>query len=360
MGDSEEKAQPDVPAWQKAPPHDSQTTATATEPPATLEQARKFLQDPHVLKESTERKQEFLRGKGISQSDIDVLLKEVAQEAQADPPVTPTAALEEKQSQTTEPSVKPDASPLESAASRSFDRPPIVTYPEFLTKPVRPPPLMTMNGFLNTLYAFGGLSTLVYGTSKYVLEPMVQSLTEARISLHETAHDDLTKLVEKLETVVSELPPSIKKDHAVEGEAYRDDDEKSSYDDPSELFHRDVGVQTSLPPSPTLAIATPSQTEPASATQARRLAQLVDRVKDISEGLTDQTESLGDVKTVLDVLTSDLSVLSSAQAGSDYGGGFSVYGSRNEPDDEIKKAKENIRRVKGVLLSTRSFPASTR
>jgi hypothetical protein len=33
------------------------------------------------------------------------------------------------------------------------------------------------------------------------------------------------------------------------------------------------------------------------------------------------------------------------------------YGRSSEPDDEIKKAKENIRRVKGVLLSARSFPA---
>lgn len=255
--------------------------------------------------------------------------------------------------------MKPEPSSFESAASRTFDRPPIVTYPEFLTKPVRPPPLMTVNGFLNTLYAFGGISTLVYGTSKYVLEPMVQSLTEARISLHETARDDLTKLVDKLETVVSELPATAKKDHAVEGEAYRDDDEKSSYDDPAELFHRDVGVQTSLPPSPALGFSTPLSTEPTSVVQARRLTQLVERVKDISEGLTDQTETLGDVKMVLNDLTSDLSVLSSAQAGSDFGG-YSMYGSRNEPDDEIKKAKENIRRVKGVLLSTRSFPASTR
>jgi hypothetical protein len=34
--------------------------------------------------------------------------------------------------------------------------------------------------------------------------------------------------------------------------------------------------------------------------------------------------------------------------------------SKNEPDDEVRKARDNIRRIKGVLLSTRSFPASTR
>lgn len=90
MGDSDEKIKPDVPAWQQAPPQDAQTTGSTEEPPATLEQARKFLQDPQVRIESAERKREFLRGKGISQRDIDALLEEVAQEEQADPPVTPT------------------------------------------------------------------------------------------------------------------------------------------------------------------------------------------------------------------------------------------------------------------------------
>ena len=139
---------------------------------------------------------------------------------------------------------------------RKEDRPPIVTYPEFLTKPAQPPPLMTANGFLNTIYAFGGLSTLLYGTSKFVVEPMVQSLTEARISLHDSAKQDLEKLVDKLESIVSEIPAAAKKNQLVHtGGAGRDgeednDDAKSSYEDPAELFHRDIGVQTSLPSSP--------------------------------------------------------------------------------------------------------------
>lgn len=34
--------------------------------------------------------------------------------------------------------------------------------------------------------------------------------------------------------------------------------------------------------------------------------------------------------------------------------------SQPEPDDEVKKVKENIRRLKGVFLSTRNFPLSTK
>jgi len=258
-------------------------------------------------------------------------------------------------SQPTQPSQVTNTQTVE----KKEDRPPIITYPEFLTKPVRPPPLMTVNGFLNTLYAFGGFSTLVYGTSKFVLKPMVQSLTEARNSLHESAKDDLTKLVEKLESVVSEIPPAKA---AVHTEEYHDDDDKSSYDDPTELFHRDIGVQTSLPSSPAESTFEPSPEESASVQQARRVAELVASVKAVSDGIVGQTEDLGDVKSLLDVFRDELDQLSSAHTGPDYGSGFSMYGSanRNEPDDEIKKAKENIRRVKGVLLSTRSFPGSTR
>lgn len=242
------------------------------------------------------------------------------------------------------------------------DRPPIITYPEFLTKPVRPPPLVTVNGFLNTLYAFGGFSTLLYGASKYVLEPMVQSLTEARISLHGSAKEDLTKLIDKLETVVSELPPTAKKTDLQVGaeQSARDDDEKSNYEDPTELFHRDIGVQTSLPSSP---IPPPSELappEPASARQARRLTELVSSVKAVSDGLVGQQEELNDIKSLLGVFRDELDRLS-LESGGEWATGYSVFSAnRNEPDDEIKKAKENIRRVKGVLLSTRSFPASTR
>lgn len=246
---------------------------------------------------------------------------------------------------------------IEPPPAKKEDRPPIVTYPEFLTKPARPPPLVTVNGFLNTLYAFGGLSTLVYGASRFVVEPMVNTLTEARISLHDTANRDLTKLVSKLESTVSEIPPPKPKDTPADKD---DDDAVSSYDDPTELFHRDIGVQTSLPASPQQPPAQPA-TAAANPTIAhtQNLLRLTNAVKTLNEGLVDHTESLGDVQTVLDMLKQDLDKLSAAAA-TDFVGGFSLYGaaSKNEPDDEIKKAKENIRRVKGVLLSTRSFPAS--
>ncbi len=194
---------------------------------------------------------------------------------------------------------------------------------------------------------------------------MVNTLTDARISLHDTANQDLTKLVSKLESTVSELPPPKPSKSLPADAPTKDDDAASSYDDPTELFHRDIGVQTSLPSSPTLRSARqqqpPGQLPPPNPTvrQTQHLVRLTAAVKSLNEGLVDHTESLGDVQTVMDMLKQDLDKLSAAAA-TDFVGGFSLYGaaSKNEPDDEIKRAKENIRRVKGVLLSTRSFPAS--
>ncbi|GAB1313356.1 Peroxisomal membrane protein PEX14 [Madurella fahalii] len=373
MGDSDKEHRTEAPATQPAqsaqPAQPIPETAAEEPKPqkTTLEQARKFLQDDQVQNATPERRVEFLKSKGLSERDIEGLLKEVTQDARPEPQNS-THSREEA---------------IESLIIKKEDRPPIVTYPEFLTKPARPPPLVTVNGFLNTLYAFAGLSTVVYGASRYIVQPMVDSLTEARISFHGTAKEDLAKLVAKLESTVSEIPPPKPKSTKTNpaDDSNNDDDNNdaiSSYDDPTELFHRDIGVQTSPPPTPraTMATATSpfgiapshsrqsseqSRKETPAAQQARRLSSLVSSLKTLSDGLVAQTESLGDVKTVLDLLKEDLDKLSAAQT-TDFVGGYSLYGvsGRNEPDDEIKRAKENIRRVKGVLLSTRSFPATTR
>ncbi len=96
MGDSEDTNKPQAPpAWQMAQPSPSpspeepRAETTDTNVTSTLEQARKFLQDPDVQKETAERKAEFLRGKGIPQSDINELLKDSTQEAYAEPQTEP-------------------------------------------------------------------------------------------------------------------------------------------------------------------------------------------------------------------------------------------------------------------------------
>lgn len=248
----------------------------------------------------------------------------------------------------------------------------MITYPEFLTKPTRPPPLVTANGILNTLYAFAGISTLLYGTSKYLVQPMVENLTEARYDLHETTSQNLAKIIEKLESTVSEIP-APKKSTAAAGAAdgaNKDaaDDDASSADDPTEMFHRDIGTQTSIPSTPFLTTwgenknSDSDKEKSATDRQADKLTWFKNQAAWLKTTVVADADDVADLKSKMDVLKDDLVQLAYPSPSDYAGSSYSLYGGprKNEPEDEIKKARDNIRRVKGVLLSTRNFPASAR
>lgn len=380
MGEEDKEEGGSIPSWQQAASTTRDSGAT------TLEQARTFLQDESVRESSREKKVEFLKSKGLGEADINTLLDETDARAvvatrtstTATTPDTQHAAKLEPRSGPTHDTVGAFSDP-----GTRTDQPPIITYPEFLTKPAKPPPLITAPGLLNSLGIVAGLSTFVYGATKYLVSPMVDSLTEARVDFHENANKNLSRLVEKLEHAVSEIPESY---HAAGNKAalatnthaaaeYIDaaDDDASSYDDPTELFHRDVGVQTSPPPSPgglsyptggSAAAATGAATKHSSAVatqqQADKMRRLITSIRDLSTDLTSQADGFGEAKSVLDDFGRDLHTLTYPPESFGVGSGY-LYGSaRSEPEDEIKKVKSNIRSVKGVLLSTRSFAAPTR
>jgi hypothetical protein len=187
---------------------------------------------------------------------------------------------------------------------------------------------------------------------------MVEALTESRHDLFEQTSQKLSAVIEKLESTVSELPGEKLDLHLIS-------DNASDAEDPTELFHRDIGTQTSTPPSPVLGDNLPDTKNDApgsaSAKQTRDLNELVSSLKDIRAGLTTDAEEVANTRTVIDVLRDELEVLTYPPK-PDFVGGYSLYGNanKNEPDDEIRRAKENIRRIKGVLLSTRNFPTSAR
>jgi hypothetical protein len=84
MGESEEENKQEV----LANPADQQSATPATAPEAEqttpreekLAQAKKFLQDAEVKNTTPERKAEFLKSKGLVDSDIEGLLNEVTQD----------------------------------------------------------------------------------------------------------------------------------------------------------------------------------------------------------------------------------------------------------------------------------------
>lgn len=380
MGDSDESnAQASlVPSWQQVAAEDSGSQTPSSE--SIADRARRFLQDEEVKNSSTDKKIEFLKSKGLEGADINRLLEESSRTT-VQPTTTKTTETqisgpELREIQVSPPEAKPD-------------QPPIITYPEFLTKPAKPPPLITASGLVNSLGLVAGFSTLVYGATKHIVSPMVDALNEARIDFYQNTNKNLTQLVEKLEQTVSELPANYHNtagkrttaSAAAAGEKQGgdddDDENDSDYDDPSEMFHRDVGVQTSplAPPSPSSATSasglghghghgyTSSSSSP-SAEQAQHHTDRLDRlsvgVRNLATDVIRQAEDLAQTKTVLDLFGSDLHALTYPPESFGMGSTY-LYGSqRSEPDDEIKRVKQSIRGVKGVLLSTRSFPATTR
>ncbi|OHE96152.1 hypothetical protein CORC01_08529 [Colletotrichum orchidophilum] len=401
MSDSDDNGStPGIPAWQrdqkKEPELEPETSQDAKQEDGVssrvdrLEVARKFLQDDEIKDAPREAKETFLKSKGISPEDIEQLLgssvSEPAQETirteQSLPSLSQattsssSAPAHTLPSQTPPSPSPPSPSPPpqnELSFPRQTDQPPVITYPEFLTKPTRPPPLITANGILNTLYAFAGISTLLYGTNKYLVQPMIENLTEARYDLHETTLQNLAKIIEKLEGTVSEIPAPKKTSPTAEG-AYKDADDGSSSvsdEDPSEMFHRDIGTQTSIPSTPLASSGNrfsgagenedSDREKSATDRQADKLAWFKNQAAWLKTTVVGDADDVADLKAKMDVLKDDLVQLAYPSP-SDYGSSYSLYGGprKNEPDDEIKKARDNIRRVKGVLLSTRNFPASAR
>ncbi|KAK0385574.1 hypothetical protein NLU13_6752 [Sarocladium strictum] len=367
MGDSEDK--PAIPSWQRNKPSDAPeadnlsgdgtTSETASSTPATAEDqlgvARRFLRDDAVKNESREKKVSFLKEKGISDSDIETLLAELPSAQTSDTESTTNASTYSNTSSSSSP-------PSSTTTLSTTDRPPIVTYPEFLTQPAQPPPLVTTTALVTTLSTFAGLATLLHGTSRYLIQPMHESLTEARLDFHATASQRLDALVSRLEEAVSVVPPlSFGKRSAAAG-----DDTDSEADDPTEMFHRDISTQTANLEELAPAASTTPAPSPSEA-QATRLQELVSSLQPVNESFRTQSTDFDDIGTLIDVFRDDLQAMGGKSSQSIYGlgsgsayGGYSYQlGSLKEPDDEIKKARDGIRRIKGLLLSTRNFPAST-
>jgi hypothetical protein len=245
-------------------------------------------------------------------------------------------------------------------------QPPIITYPEFLVTPTSPSPLITKGRLLTTLYLFSGLSALLYGTNTYLITPMLASLTTSRLSLAETASANLQKLITQLEGMVSEIPASVQKHGLLEGEEKEDDE---SDGDPTEMFHRDIGVQTSMPTSPSL--SRPGSPKPDSSAaildnQANRLNSLKSTLQELVDDSAREGHDVTELEGTIGILKEYLDGM--AYVTPQYGyssmvGGYSGsggYGTSKDPDDEISKVKAGIRGVKGVLLSARSFPGGIR
>ncbi|KFY52255.1 hypothetical protein V496_08576, partial [Pseudogymnoascus sp. VKM F-4515 (FW-2607)] len=210
--------------------------------------------------------------------------------------------------------------------------------------------LITASRLLKTLYLFGGLSTLLYGTSTYLVAPMASALSDSRHELAATAQAHLDNFISKLKPLVSEVPQPV----LAQGEHYEDKDGEDSDGDPTEMFHRDIGVQT----SPIISRpSSPSQDPKVSVAeaQAKKASTIGAILSDVDLTIASELHEASNLQTGIDDLKKYLDSLMYSPPTFSYGAG-SAFGSKRDEDDEIGRVKREIRAVKGVLLTARSFP----
>jgi hypothetical protein len=391
MSDSSDSTKALIPDWQRATPSppsnepsSEQKLSPSDDSPASrsalIEQASRFLEEESIRDAPIDRKISFLESKGLQNDEIQKLLgvsrnPEVSSKTEATPSETPKGASEPSASKSnlqTSQSLSPQ-SKVPSQPSR--DIPPVITYPEFLLQAQKPPPLITAHCLLYTLYLTGGLAAALYGTGKYLVAPMIESLTSARHELAETAQTNLAKLNEKLTANVSKIPPSSLQSHphATNTDA---EDAESITSDPTELFHRDMATQTTptmtRSPSPSSASSSQSQELPKkdiTISHTQRLNVIHLHLSEFVAGEDAAVTSMEENKEVMSELQSYLDTLiygsvnsgySNGMYGSLYSGGGYDGGSgqgKEAEDDAVAQFKAEIRGVKGALLSARNFPS---
>ncbi|KAK7553328.1 peroxisomal membrane anchor protein conserved region-domain-containing protein [Phyllosticta citricarpa] len=397
MSGSSSDSKPGIPAWQRpsTPATPSSSSATDESRPSTpstsssssektaddseasqasssngqeqksgmlLEHAKLFLKDVTIRDAPAERKRQFLQSKGVNDEDINELLGDSKGQETA-----PAASVAKKSprefgnytdySQAT-PKSTPSAQPTPPTTSR--DVPPIVTYPEFLTQPMSPPPLITASRIFNVMTAFAGFGAVTYGVSNYLVKPMIEALTDARRDFASNTQENLDKLNTKLESMVSTIPFGPKKPVA---DVEKDESDIESVSDPTELYHRDIGVQTSPSLSRRGSHASESSQASAELTTSQKQETDVEKLSGFAQDFNNLMESnmqseeavatqLGELRTYL----TEMAYSSPYYGGDMYSSRFGS--SKPSDDDAIEAFKADIRSVKGVFLSAKNFPSS--
>ncbi|CAD0026478.1 unnamed protein product [Aureobasidium pullulans] len=404
------------PTWQRHAT-DASAQAAKQEHDASLSavhHVRKFLEDPAVKDAPLHKKKAFLLSKNVSEDMIYQVLGSIDAQDATDTDGSKEAARQEFEASKAEPSTdgsteaakqefdaskkspQPpsyvrttdgsteaakqefDASKAVSFSAAEFkatnpsttpapallrrDVPPIITYPEFLVQPQKPPPLVTVSRLINATYIAGALTASAYALSKYIIAPMADNLNDARHDLFEHTIDHVSEFNDKLSKLVSTVPSSVKSLPQTPAE-FADFDNESVTSDPTELFHRDVGTQTSPSLSRRPSVASDIEVirpDTVPLKQTNRLEIMKSHISEIlegseSNGASNQTlqESISETRHYLDGLyytppsyswNADNSLNTSGT-------------SKDKQPDAAVALKAEIRGVKGVLLSAKRFPS---
>ncbi len=337
---------------------------------ALLEQAHKFLQDKSVRNAPVEKKRAFLESKGLGKDEIEIALHPANTGSPDSKLAIPdsTPELRQQASLFASPNPADDDQPPP-LPKRNI--PPIITYPEFLMHANKPPPLITARRLLNTAYIATGTAALIYGASKYLITPIVENLTSARHDFAGHVNLHLKDLNSKLGEVVSVDPEQLLNAKQVASKPFKENDTASdagtSDSDPTELFHRDYGTQTSQE----LATTTAAQSESSDGSstsdcdtiemQAKQLTRITSLFTDLNTDSSSEGQTAQEISTTIKVLSDYLHSMT-YPPNMPFVPNVGTFGNEGEKtvEDEISKMKAEIRGVKGVLLSARHFPSGRR
>jgi hypothetical protein len=322
-------------------PNTQDVTLSAEERSQQLEIVKSFLEDPGVKDEPVEKKREFLESKGIAQAMID---QELGPNSM--PSSQPAINIAEFSS------FKEASQPPRPQPPARMVAPPIITYPEFLEDARKPPPLITPMRVLNATYIASAIAAIAYGASTFLVKPMAASLTDARHEFATHGQSKIDELNERLSKIVSKIPEPKSATDAADF-----DDVESVASDPTELFHRDIGTQTSPPITPAPSSGAQSETKTTADKQNDRLTIIKSHLDEMLSGLEageqpakDRLEETNKLRHHLD------NMMYRVQTQNVWSTGFgSDQKPGSEADDAIEEVKKEIRGVKGVLLSAKRF-----
>ncbi|KAM0721607.1 hypothetical protein Q7P37_002532 [Cladosporium fusiforme] len=317
-------------------PSNEEATLSAEERSRQTDTVKKFLEDPGVKDEPVEKKREFLESKGIAKEMID---QELGTTSSPSAPSASDFANFKEITPTSRPSQPPRAA-----------GPPIITYPEFLEDARKPPPLITPTRVLNATYLASGIAAIAYGASTFLIKPMAASLTDARHDFAAHNQSKIDEFNERISKLVSKIP-ELK---SASDEA--DEDTESVASDPTELFHRDIGTQTSpaITPLPTAKASTEMKTT--ADKQNDRLTVIKSHLDEILAGVQAGEQPAKDRMDETNKLRHQLDNMMFRVQTANAWGGFGIdQKAASETEDGIEELKKEIRGVKGVLLSAKRF-----
>ena len=338
-GDDHATKNPESPMTASNEPHVSEqgTTGELGDRDALVEKAGRFLSDSGVKDAPVSKKRDFLLSKGLSEVEAEDVLENSGDAEQ-------TGVENGEEDVETGSTTK--AEPTSSLPA------PVITYPDFLYRTQRPPPPLNVRNLLSAAYVVTGAAATLVCTTKYLVEPMRESLDFARHAFLDNTKGNIKVLNGKLEQNVSLVPTK-----AGDGIEHNEPDQDASEDDAARYFSRTRATQTSprssrsTSPRPPNLMAHEGDAQASTTLNLERLQHTLQSIEEDADGSRILQTNLGDLRTYLNKLPHFSNPTLAGHAPSSW--------KESANDDVASKLRGEVKGLKGVLLNARNFPSAS-